>query len=178
MRNLILEVNKNIELMNIILLTSRYSEILSERFGFKVDFVDYSNEKYIRDIKDYFQKYSDHEIYIKLEEMIKDGFFLGRPMVFALALDNEEGADFKYEISEFNIKLSGGIKNLEEFRVLFNSFKEETKFDDFFSKVEVYYKDDLEYFNRILEKYNFINNLEEFSGNKNTNYNFVAWKFF
>lgn len=43
----------------------------------------------------------------------------------------------------------------------------------FFSKVEVYYKDDLEYFNRILEKYNFINNLEEFSGNKNTNYNFV-----
>ena len=34
MRNLILEVNKNIELMNIILLTSRYSEILSERFGF------------------------------------------------------------------------------------------------------------------------------------------------
>lgn len=123
MRNLILEVNKNIELMNIILLTSRYSEILSERFGFKVDFVDYSNEKYIRDIKDYFQKYSDHEIYIKLEEMIKDGFFLGRPMVFALALDNEEGADFKYEISEFNIKLSGGIKKLEEFRVLFNSFK-------------------------------------------------------
>ncbi|HBI7144834.1 TPA: DUF4932 domain-containing protein, partial [Clostridium perfringens] len=173
MRNLILEVNKNIELMNIILLTSRYSEILSERFGFKVDFVDYSNEKYIRDINDYFQKYSDHEIYIKLEEMIKDGFFLGRPMVFALALDNEEGADFKYEISEFNIKLSGGIKKLEEFRVLFNSFKEETKFDDFFSKVEVYYKDDLEYFNRILEKYNFINNLEEFSGNKNTNYNFV-----
>lgn len=80
---------------------------------------------------------------------------LGRPMVFALALDNEEGADFKYEISEFNIKLSGGIKKLEEFRVLFNSFKEETKFDDFFSKVEVYYKDDLEYFNRILEKYNF-----------------------
>ncbi len=159
--------------MNIILLTSRYSEILSERFGFKVDFVDYSNEKYIRDINDYFQKYSDHEIYIKLEEMIKDGFFLGRPMVFALALDNEEGADFKYEISEFNIKLSGGIKKLEEFRVLFNSFKEETKFDDFFSKVEVYYKDDLEYFNRILEKYNFINNLEEFSGNKNTNYNFV-----
>ena len=66
MRNLILEVNKNIELMNIILLTSRYSEILSERFGFKVDFVDYSNEKYIRDINDYFQKYSDHEIYIKL----------------------------------------------------------------------------------------------------------------
>ncbi len=173
MRNLILEVNKNIELMNIILLTSRYSEILSEKFGFKVDFVDYSNEKYIRDINDYFQKYSDHEIYIKLEEMIKDGFFLGRPMVFALALDNEEGADFKYEISEFNIKLSGGIKKLEEFRVLFNSFKEETKFDDFFSKVEVYYKDDLEYFNRILEKYNFINNLEEFSGNKNTNYNFV-----
>ena len=55
MRNLILEVNKNIELMNIILLTSRYSEILSERFGFKVDFVDYSNEKYIRDINDYFQ---------------------------------------------------------------------------------------------------------------------------
>ncbi|WP_283692848.1 DUF4932 domain-containing protein [Clostridium perfringens] len=173
MRDLKIEVNKNLELMNIILLTIRYSEILSERFGFKVDFVDYSNEKYIRDIKDYFQKYSDHEIYIKLEEMIKDGFFLGRPMVFALALDNEEGADFKYEISEFNIKLSGGIKKLEEFRVLFNSFKEETKFDDFFSKVEVYYKDDLEYFNRILEKYNFINNLEEFSGNKNTNYNFV-----
>lgn len=173
MRKVTLEVNKNLELMNIILLTSRYSEVLSEKFGFNVDFVDYSNEKYISDIKDYFEKYSNNQIYKKLEEMIKEGFFLGRPMVFALALDNEKDSSFKYEISEFNINLSGGIENLEAFRVLFNSFKEETKFDEFFIKVEEYYKDDLEHFNGILEKYNFINDLEEFSGKKNTNYNFV-----
>ena len=173
MRDLKIEVNKNLELMNIILLTSRYSEILSEKFGFNVDFVDYSNEKYISDIKDYFEKYSNHEIYKKLEEMIKEGFFLGRPMVFALALDNEKDLSFKYEISEFNIKLSGGIENLEEFRALFNSFKEDTKFDEFFSRIEEYYKDDLEYFRSILEKYQFIKEIEEFTGNKNTNYNFV-----
>lgn len=173
MRKVTLEVNKNLELMNIILLTSRCNEILSEMFGFNVDFVDYSNEEYMRDIKEYFEKYSDHEIYKKLEEMIKEGFFLGRPMVFALALDNEKDSNFKYEISEFNIKLSGGIENLESFRVLFNSFKQETKFDEFFIKVKDYYKEDLQSFHEILEKYNFIDDLEEFSGNKNTNYNFV-----
>lgn len=173
MREVKVEVNKNLELMNIILLTSRYSEILSEMFGFNVDFIDYSNEEYMRDIKEYFEKYSDHEIYKKLEEMIKEGFFLGRPMVFALALDDEKESEFKYELSDFNIKMSGGRDNLEEFRILFNSFKEATKFDEFFSRIEDYYKDDLEYFRSILEKYHFINDLEEFSGKKNTNYNFV-----
>ncbi|MDZ4992539.1 DUF4932 domain-containing protein [Clostridium perfringens] len=173
MREVKVEVNKNLELMNIILLTSRYGEILSEMFGFNVDFVDYSNEKYIRDIKDYFGKYSDHDIYKKLEKMIQEGFFLGRPMVFALALDNEKESEFKYELSDFNIKMSGGKGSLEEFKVLFNSFKEVTKFDEFFQRVEDYYKDDLEYFNGILEKCHFISDLEEFSGKKNTNYNFV-----
>lgn len=173
MRKVNLEVNKNLKLINIIILTSRCNEILSEIFGFNVDFVDYSNERYISDIKNHFEKYSNHEIYKKFEEMIREGFFLGRPMVFALALDNEKESNFKYEISDFNIKLSGGMENLEEFRVLFNSFKEETNFDEFFYNIEEYYKKDLECFNGILDKYSFINDLEEFSGIKNTNYNFV-----
>ncbi|MGG5460934.1 DUF4932 domain-containing protein [Clostridium sp. B9] len=173
MRKVNLEVNRNIELMNIIILTSRCNEILSGIFGFNVDFVDYSNEEYISDIKNHFGKYSNHDIYKKFEEMIREGFFFGRPMVFALALDNEKDSSFKYEISEFNVNLSGGIEKLEEFKDLFNSFKEEAKFDEFFTKIEEYYKKDLEYFNEILEKYDFINDLEELSGVKNTNYNFV-----
>lgn len=172
MKKFKIEVNPQVEMMNIILYTSKYNEICMNTLGFK-PMVELDSQ-YTIHINSYFDKYLNHGIYKKIEEVVPKGFFLGRPMEFALASSYENCMDFKYKVSDLLIKLSGGYKSLEEIEVLFESFREITKFENFFCNIEKYYNDSILCLEMCLNKYPFINSLEEFYGDINASYNFIV----
>lgn len=172
MKNFKIEVNPQVEMMNIILYTSKYNEICMDILGFMP--MAEIDSKYSMYVKSYFDKFLIHGIYKKIEEIVPNGFFLGRPMEFALAISPDNYINFKYKVSDLLIKLSGGSESLEEIKVLFESFRESTKFEKFFYGVREYYNDSILYLEKCLDKYPFISRLEEFYGDTNASYNFIV----
>lgn len=166
------EVNLQVEMMNIILYSSKYNNICKNIIGF-APIVDEKNS-YTEEIDLYFKKFADHQIYAQLEKMIEKGFFLGRPMELSLSLNSANYLESKYELSEQSVCMSGGETYIEKFIKLFNDFRKDTEFDKFFHKTQTYYCNSISFMNNCLNRYSFVDELNNFFGVTNIIYNFIV----
>ena len=85
-------VSPNLELINGILLTSRYNELTRPYVGYGL--MTEEENDYTFAVKAFFKPYRAHKIYKVLEAMIPNGFTFSRPVELALAFD--ESGDFPY----------------------------------------------------------------------------------
>ena len=70
-------VSPNLELINGILLTSRYNELTRPYVGY--DLMTEEENDYTFAVKAFFKPYRTHKIYKVLEAMIPNGFTFSRP---------------------------------------------------------------------------------------------------
>lgn len=171
MKKIKAKVNLEVELINIILYTGNHNDICKNIMGFS-PIIEINNE-YTNEIRNYFDKFKNHKIYNQIEEMTQKGFFLGRPMEFALSVDRLCNFKAKYKMSEYSIEMSGGQKSIDKLIKLLKQFEKETDFQNFTPKINSYYVPSILETNHHLDKYPFIEAIESFYGKTNANYNFI-----
>ncbi|MGL5756761.1 MAG: DUF4932 domain-containing protein [Paraclostridium sp.] len=167
-----IKVSLEVELINIILYTSKHGDICKNIIGFSP--IIETNNMYTNEIKNYFGKFKNHKIYNQIEEMTQNGFFLGRPIELALSIDMLNDFKSKYEISNTSVEMSGGQKNIDKLIKLLKRFEKETDFQNFIPKINSYYVPSILKINNHLNKYPFIEATEKFYGSTNINYNFIV----
>ncbi|WP_373599030.1 DUF4932 domain-containing protein [Paraclostridium bifermentans] len=169
-RKINVELNLALELISIILYKSKHNQICKDMIGFS-PIVE--NTDYTRAIDLYFNKFENHKVYKKIEEMTKVGFFLVRPIEIALSIDNLDSFKFKYDLSETCIAFSGGIDNINDLISLIIDFKNEINFEKFIPTIYDKYKEILIAVKSNLNKYPFIEEFENFYGKSANSYNLI-----
>ena len=95
------------ELINGILLTSRYNELTRPYVGYGL-MTEEENDSPLPS-KPFFKPYREHKIYKVLEAMIPNGFTFSRPVELALAFDESGDFSFRFPLSSLCIAYSGGL---------------------------------------------------------------------
>lgn len=109
-------VSPNLELINGILLTSRYNELTRPYVGYGL--MTEEENDYTFAVKAFFKPYRAHKIYKVLEAMIPNGFTFSRPVELALAFDESGDFSFRFPLSSLCIAYSGGLERIQEFAAL------------------------------------------------------------
>lgn len=164
------EINLVLELISIILYKSKHNQICKDMIGFSLIV---ENTNYTRDIDLHFNKFGDHKVYKKIEDMTRLGFFLGRPIELGLAIENLDSFKFKHDLSETCVDFSGGIDNINDLINLIIDFKNETNFEKFIPTIHDNYREILIAVKNSLVKYPFIEELENFYGKSFNSYNLI-----
>jgi hypothetical protein len=164
-------ISPEVEMINIILYNSKYNDICRELIGFS-PMVEIEND-YTKEIQRYFDSFYSHKVYRKVESMVKKGFFLSRPMEFALSIDSLNNFKSRYKLSKFAIDMSGGQKIIDELTDLLRDFEKVTDFNKFIPKINHYYKESLLRVNNLCEKYLFVEVIENFYGKSSNNCHFI-----
>lgn len=130
-------VSPNLELINGILLTSRYNELTRPYVGYGL--MTEEENDYTFAVKAFFKPYREHKIYKVLEAMIPNGFTFSRPVELALAFDESGDFSFRFPLSSLCIAYSGGLERIREFAALLRELAAESGYFDFFQTQAVFY---------------------------------------
>lgn len=130
-------VSPNLELINGILLTSRYNELTRPYVGYGL--MTEEENDYTFAVKAFFKPYRAHKIYKVLEAMIPNGFTFSRPVELALAFDESGDFSFRFPLSSLCIAYSGGLEQIREFAALLRELAKESGYFDFFQTQAVFY---------------------------------------
>lgn len=125
-------VSPNLELINGILLTSRYNELTRPYVGYGL--MTEEENDYTFAVKAFFKPYRAHKIYKVLEAMIPNGFTFSRPVELALAFDESGDFSFRFPLSSLCIAYSGGLERIQEFAALLRELAKESGYFDFFKR--------------------------------------------
>lgn len=171
MKQFIVQINPYLELINSILLTSKYNKITIPYIGYGL-MTDERNE-YTLAIKSFLDKYSDHQVYQYVNSMIPNGFTFSRPVEIALSLGNSRDFTKQFTPSDLCIKYCGGITKINKLISLLKEFARESKYFDFFKTAKTYYNPYIDKANKVIQAYPFINLLENEYGKEQNSYNYV-----
>lgn len=172
MKSIQIAVNPNVEMMNIILFTSKYREICNGLIGTH-PLADLDNQ-YAEEIWAHFKPFTQHGVYQKLESMVPEGFFFGRPMELMLSVEALPALKEKYQMSPFALQLSGGQPRVDELLELLRDFAITTDCQGFLGKTQFYYDDYLAVANKRFSQYPFIEAMESFYNMGSHRYNFIV----
>lgn len=125
-------VSPNLELINGILLTSRYNELTRPYVGYGL--MTEEENDYTFAVKAFFKPYRAHKIYKVLEAMIPNGFTFSRPVELALAFDESGDFSFRFPLSSLCIAYSGELERIQEFAALLRELAKESGYFDFFKR--------------------------------------------
>ncbi len=171
MKHFIVKVDPCLELINSILLTSRYNEITKPFVGYGL--MSEEQNEYTAAVKSFFNSYRFHKVYEFVENMIPDGFTFSRPVELALCL-NANDFSLKYKLSDLCIEYSGGIEKINVFLEVLRQFSNETKYFSFFDKVVKFYDPVLAKIKNSIQAYPFISMLENEYGKEQNSYNYIV----
>ncbi len=164
-------INPCLELMNSILLTSRYNELTQSRVGYGL--MSEEQNEYTAAIKSFLKPYCYHKIYQIIECMIPKGFTFSRPVELALSL-NEHDFLPRFQLSDLCVKYCGGMRKINKILRCLRQFSEETKYFSFFDQNAKFYNPILETVKKSLQGYPFISMLENEYGKEQNSYNYVV----
>lgn len=165
-------VHPCLELINSILLTSKYNEITKPFVGYGL--MSEAENEYTAAVTSFFYEYRHHQIYGKIEAMIPYGFTFSRPVEIALCLGASKDLILKYNPSDLCVRYSGGMECIQEFLGLLRQFADETKYFSFFGKAVRFYAPILEKVEKKIREYPFISMLEQEYGKEQGTYNYVV----
>lgn len=171
MKQFIVQINPYLELINSILLTSKYNEITTPYVGYGL--MTYERNEYTLAIKSFFDKYRDHQVYQYVNSMIANGFTFSRPVEIALCFGNSRDFTKQFTPSDLCIKYCGGISKINELIRLLKEFVDESKYFDFFKTSIAYYNPYIEKANKVIQAYPFIDLLENEYGKEQNSYNYI-----
>lgn len=137
MKQFNINVHPCLELINSILLTSRYNELTKEFVGYGL--MSEEENEYTTAIKSFLQPYRCHEIYGIVEAMIPNGFTFSRPVELALCLNEKNDFSFKFKPSDLCIRYCGGMETITMFLESLRQFANETNYFSFFDKAVKFY---------------------------------------
>lgn len=170
MKEIKVQINPCLELINSILLTSRYNELTKPYIGYGL-MTDTENE-YTYSIKSFFQNYKNHKIYEVVENMIPHGFTFSRPVEIALSLDSRD-LSIQFPLSPLCIEYSGGILKINELLELLKDFVKESNYFSFFESKSYFYDAYIKKANQTVRSNAFVSILENEFGKQQNSYNFV-----
>lgn len=170
MKEIKVQVNPCLELINSILLTSRYNELTKPYIGYGL-MTDTKNE-YTHSIKSFFGNYKNHKIYEVIENMIPNGFTFSRPVEIALSLDSKNFSS-RFPLSPLCIEYSGGILKINELLALLKDFAQESNYFSFYERNLYFYDTYIEKANKTVQSNPFVSILENEFGKQQNSYNYV-----
>lgn len=171
MKQFNINVHPCLELINSILLTSRYNEITKEFIGYGL--MSEEQNEYTTAIKSFLQPYHCHEIYRMVEAMIPNGFTFSRPVELALCLNGQNNFSFKFQPSDLCIRYCGGMETITTFLAALQQFANETDYFSFFDKAVKFYHPILAEIEKNILAYPFISLLENEYGKEQNSYNYI-----
>lgn len=164
-----ISVNPQMELLMVVLLTSNYPDISRQILGTSV--MTEERTEYVTNIIEHLSHYSDHPIYSLLDELIPKGFALGAPVEAVLSLGVPPKLDKIRDYGSFPLERAGGEEKLQKFTEQLRDFAEVTKFIEFYNKSLVYYEEPLRVFKDEVNKFPYVEILEELYGLEQESYN-------
>lgn len=170
-KEIVIQVNPFLELINSILLTSGYNEITKPLVGYGL-MTEESNE-YTEAIKKFFGKYQNHKIYEFIENMIPNGFTFSRPVEIALSLSGSTDFTLQYPLSSLCIKYSSGISQINELLALLKDFAKQSNYFDFYHKNLKFYNILFKKASKLVKCHPFVTLLENEYGKEQASYNLV-----
>lgn len=162
-------INPQLELMNSLLLTSKYNEITKPIIGSGL--MSESNTPYIAAIKEHFLPYADHSVYSLIEQMIPDGFTFSRPVELALSLD--DNLKVVRQLSNMCIEYCGGQNRINELLELIKDIGHKVDYMNFYNKHKDFYASYLNELNSKIKPISIVNTIESFYGKGQRSYNLV-----
>lgn len=162
-------INPQLELMNSLLLTSKYNEITKPIIGDGL--MSESNTPYIAAIKEHFLPYADHSVYSLIEQMIPDGFTFSRPVELALSLD--DNLKVVRQLSNMCIEYCGGQNRINELLELIKDIGHKVDYMNFYNKHKDFYASYLNELNSKIKPISIVNTIESFYGKGQRSYNLV-----
>ena len=169
MRELTAVINTQLELMNSLLLTSKYNEITKPVIGYGL--MSEIETPYTTAIKEYFRPFSDHPIYTLIAQMIPDGFTFSRPVELALSLDNY--LQVARQLSTICIEYCGGKNRINELLELMRDFADKANYHRFINTHKCFYTPYLHELNTQIKPIPLINIIEKFYGENQHSYSLV-----
>ncbi|HIS69804.1 MAG TPA: DUF4932 domain-containing protein [Candidatus Gallacutalibacter stercoravium] len=170
-KEIVVQVNPFLELINSILLTSKYNEITKPLVGYGL-MTEESNE-YTEAIKKFFGKYQNHKIYKFIENMIPNGFTFSRPVEIALSLSGSKDFTLQYPLSSLCIKYSGGISKINELLALLKDFAKQSNYFNFYHENLKFYDSLFTKASKLVKHPPFVTLLENEYGKEQASYNLV-----
>ena len=171
MKKINISVNPYLELINSVLLTSRYNEITVPFIGYGL--MNDAENEYTYAIKSFFAEYKNHKVYQTVENMIQYGFIFSRPVEVALSLADNEDFTVQYTLSPLCIKYCGGIDKIKELIALLKELAVESDYFQFYNKNKAFYNVYIEKANETVNAFNFPDILENEFGEEQNSYNYI-----
>ncbi len=165
------QINPYLEFMNSLLLTRRYNEMTKPFIGYGLMVED--ENKYTLAIKNFLKPYANHPIYIKIEELIPNGFTFSRPVELMLSLGDSEDFSEQYELSELCIEYCGGRDTIDDLLKQLKAFWDRTGYPDFFESVKYVYDPIVRRVAESLSEYAFVDVIENEYGQSQNSYNYI-----
>lgn len=129
--------------------------------------------KYTLAIKNFLKPYANHPIYIKIEELIPNGFTFSRPVELMLSLGDSEDFSEQYELSELCIEYCGGRDTIDDLLKQLKAFWDRTGYPDFFESVKYVYDPIVRRVAESLSEYAFVDVIENEYGQSQNSYNYI-----
>jgi len=161
-------VNPNMELLSIVqyLGNNNRGRMTKYSFGYKSS------------IDEYFKSFKNHEAVKFMDKLIDDDFAYDAPPATMLYLDRDFNLKEGLQYSQYLVDRAKGEENLNKLAELLKEFYIDTNFQKF-------YRDNLEYYNKIIDKTlvdmgdrNYVKELEEYYGKKQNSYNVILVSLF
>ncbi|GKX68521.1 DUF4932 domain-containing protein [Inconstantimicrobium mannanitabidum] len=131
------------------------------------------NEKYSKDISEYFSSYKNEGVVTLYKEMMKSGFNYSAPAEAMLYVDDNLKLINNLTLPEDVVNSAGGKEKLLKFYNLLDDFRKKTKFDDFYIKHNDFYKNLVSAVKTKVDQSECIETLEKYYGYKQNSYNFI-----
>jgi hypothetical protein len=153
-------LNRNLEFINSVMLTSKYNELMQAGLG--VTLMTDTENAYTQAIREFFAPYKSHGAYGVIESSIPNGFTFSRPVELALSVDD----DFMqtYSLSGFATSLCGGTENIHRLLYVLKNLFYKSNYSEFYKKHKNYYTPYLDKLTAIFATYDIIGEFERLFG--------------
>ena len=163
-------VDPRLELLSIVQFISDYDK----KYNLMTDY----DFKFKKEVKEHFSSFKNHEA-VKLFNKLSDkGFTFDAPATIMLYMDNNFQLCQDIDVTDYLVSRISGKKNIDKFFRSLQKFCHETEFNNFYNEHKEYYQLLIENVLTKIGEKNYIEELEEYYGVKQKEYNIILVSLF